>query len=210
MKQLLLIVIMALGTLLTSAQSNRSTQNANRSTDIIAFDLKGKVKSCEWIENEWLCRDESFQLGEKETVVNFDSKGRIISPHKIERDGRGKIISIIRTIPEGEAFAGGTQTITYKYLNNGKVKEKSRDGSRTVYSYDANGRITKAQGYTTDFFFGTENESYPKKYVYTKIDSHGNWTERKVIYMVNNFLSSSQDADYEKTSMEKRIITYYE
>lgn len=201
MKQLFFIVMLFGGIFSTSAQNNRSNKSANGYTDVVVFDLKGKVKSCEWIENDNLCRDESFQLTEKETKVNFDSKGGIISSHKIGRDGRGRITSITRTIPEGEPFAGGTETITYKFLNNTKVKEISRTLSRAVYTYDKNNRITVAQGYSYDLLFGGEDELHPKKYTYTKIDSHGNWTERKVSFIFG---------DTEKTSMERRIIDYYE
>lgn len=149
------------------------------------FELKGKVKKCEW------------QLPWDKIVRTFDENG-------FWKTNNGQSLNQIYTAGIKRDSAGRITTGLMDDEGNGEDYEYNADGSKKTYNYhyfdevsyesytyDANGTMTQSQATSPDGEGGMAT-----KYKVLKTDVQGNWTERKV---------SQPDGDY----TEKRKIEYY-
>ncbi|WOG18218.1 hypothetical protein [Bacteroides thetaiotaomicron] len=115
-----------------------------------------------------------------ETIVELDDKGR-------ERSKK------VRDPQSGQGFM-----TTHTYDNSDNCVESRYDNEQTKYTYNTLGELTFTEytGYNKEV---TGSKQSDIKYTYTKHDAKGNWTERIITYLDNNF---------QKT--ERRSIEYYE
>lgn len=128
---------------------------------------------------------------------------------RIGRDGLGRIVDFVCELSEdpenGDERAYREE---YSWDEYDRLRSYELTGwewtARTTYSYDAQGRRSKAVTVSSDIGFeSTDTQTYS----YKAFDSHGNWTEREVKVV------SEQDEDGVKSRhtsvrIERRRIHY--
>lgn len=133
------------------------------------YALKGKVKMCEFYDEEGLQNDDNLE---------FDRAGRLINVrnHPLnwnfghhKRDAQGRIISI------GDQDNGLDKYIYNTSNKLTQIKSYYSDKSSTTYKYDAQGRIIST---ITTYKNGTQSSIEYTSFI--KTDSHGNWTRANV------------------------------
>ena len=213
MKQkVLLLMVLALGmcSINMSAQTSvKSSTNGNSKTktynDVLAFDLKGKVKKC----------ITKSSLG-SENTIEFERSGKYIFHEFAETEKRriydtntGRLIQIIF-----ESSKYNDLGYKYEYNSNGLLVKKyhkyatwSKDNPKmtTIYEYTYQNGVVVTEKYKT---LSDSEQTSPdsgqtpsiKNYKNYKYDSHGNWIHRESPYRV-----FGQD----KVESEDRTIEYY-
>lgn len=173
--------------------------------DLPAFELKGNVKSCKWI---------NANGSEGETTYTFNAKGQWTktngylltnSYETVERNSVGRISST-------EFWEDGTGYLDEWHFNQTghlsrkveKLLSEDYTGSPIVdctgtytYEYDNKGFVT-AKKYSYSERYDGKKWSSTYTYTYLATDTKGNWTKRKVV-----------DSGENKTYTETRVITYY-
>ena len=159
-------------------------------SDVKVFDLRGKVKSCEMVDNHTLFTFYTANQG----ILHFSPEGMLINikNDRIKRDDKDRIEEI-----DGYAF---------QFDENNRVEKTGcfitilfASGSyESCYTYDSKGLVMRIEREYTELigFEFTEMSNTTFQYEYLQFDSHGNWTERTVTH----------DGT---TETEKRMITYY-
>ena len=179
--------------------------------DLAAFDLKGKVKQCIWVNHKAGCIYKGFSQGANKEVLLVSQNGRCLKWNganfvkmggnalysECSRDTKGRIIS-------GELYTAyytpGSGEDTFAYNTQGKiVKHTYEDGGmliETTFAYGADGNVSSTISMIEDS--NTEKTSMIKvTYTVQAKDAKGKWTKRTA--KRNNGTSW----------VENRTITYY-
>lgn len=178
----------------SSSMKSISDKAPQKYNDVLAFDLKGNVKSCEVIEVnaldaiKFLAGDLSKITGSTTNRYSFKSNGQYIPNEGEKIIYEGNILRKIKT---------GSDEMEYIY-NNGRLQNKNFVGeffgmpaiSMIIFTYDRNGMIIKKE-------FCTGSKTIVTTYSDYKFDSKGNWIKRKC--KTNDGLPTG----------EARIINYY-
>ena len=170
-----------------SASVSSSAQTTVRG-ELGLFDLRGPVKSCTLV-NEW-----------GNTTRTFDAQGfwktmdgkslSAIYPSGIKRDAKGRIVKgVMDTDGNGEEYTYDAQGRVVKYHYH-FYDEVNTESTR----YGADGYILQRRFEPGGMDAG---EPYTETYKNVAVDTHGNWTERKV-YSTDGSIT-----------VQKRRITYY-
>jgi YD repeat-containing protein len=116
------------------------------------------------------------------------------------------------------AFGGTFSSTTYAYDNRGQLVERtirmgSLGGHRTTYRYDDHDNPIDETNETAEreanveengtVQYNSDRETVQHNHFEYRYDGHGNWTERIVSFRME------QNADYQRSNIERRIITYY-
>jgi hypothetical protein len=123
-------------------------------------------------------------------VYEYDSTGRIKIARYFQNNGRL------------------TNKLTYTYDDKGKISEEISETRsnkfQTIYKYDDKGN--KIEELTKSYSRVTEKNDYQSKIVYSdyKIDSQGNWIQRKEVYTFE-----SSDKPIVREIINFRTIIYY-
>lgn len=179
--------------------------------DLAAFDLKGKVKQCTWVNHKAGCIYQGFSKDANKEVLLFAQNGHCLKWNggtfvkmggdalysECSRDAKGRITS-------GELYTAyynpGSGEDTFTYNANGKLAKHTYEDAGmsivTTFAYGTDGNvsstISKIEDYNTEKT-STVNVSYT---VQAK-DAKGNWTKR----LARRTNGSSW--------VETRTITYY-
>lgn len=184
--------------------------------DLTAFGLKGNVQKVVYIGSDFFTytvpdgpidyMKATFNRDGKLTSIN----GELLSTIKrlrLERDSQGKISKVVTVdhIESAHEKVVSIGTYVFTYNANGRIKyfdynmdndNGIKEHSRTVNSYDGQGRLTSfSETYDHYAQYGIEPTVY--KYSNYQVDSHGNW-----IKCIRTFGSMRETIT--------RKITYYE
>ena len=144
--------------------------------DVVAFDLKGKVKSCKIYEKDvsdvlrFMSGDLSALAdGEPTEELNFKANGQYIPKEGEVVTYEGKYLKKIKL---------GTDITEYIY-KNGRLQNKNFVGSfwgmqivsMYIFTYDSKGSVIKEECKSMNGDLVTTYSDY-------KFDSHGNWVKR--------------------------------
>lgn len=181
--------------------------------DLAAFDLKGKVKLCTWVNHKAGCIYKGFSKEENKEILVFAQNGRCLkwngAPfakegvmgnalyNGCERDKKGRIVYG----PLYTAFWNpGSADDTFVYNAQGKLAKHIYEDAamliETTFAYDARGNVVSTTSKLEDA--NTEKTSTIKvTYTIQAKDAKGNWTKR----LAKRTNGSSW--------IETRTITYY-
>lgn len=180
-------------------------QTKTRESDFQTFDLKGRVKSCEWI-----CRDRDNGLKPLSNKVEFDTNGKIVTNAVVKRNSKGQI----------EKITSSKKSISYAYNDNSSIGAVIYDYGTTadgispctgiLFVYNSKGLIEKAHYKTglSDIHLVLTMHDVDEtiSYEYQEFDNKGNWTKRRYNKQDFNFFTM----DFTEVSFEEeRIILYY-
>jgi len=181
--------------------------------DLAAFDLKGKVKSCTWINHKAGCMQYGFMNDANKEVVTFDATGKCKTLDGMAFAAGGRSGSAVHNEVKRDAkrrvtygslynafYCPGSADEYFKYNAAGKLaSHRYEDGGMTItttFTYDAAGVMTASTSKLEDLM--EEKTTYKKvTYTVTAKDAKGNWTKRTAK------LSTG------KTWNETRTILYY-
>jgi hypothetical protein len=150
--------------------------------------------------------DEPIELPERITAPDprfdfkltyeYDDLGRVKTEREFKNDGKLQ------------------RLYTFKYDANGKIKEETINYrssiTKTTYTYDKKGILIEELSESQ--FKGTgSGNTYKDTYSEYELDSHGNWTSRKVEVLYFDGVSDKRAdlAKYDNVHIERRTITYY-
>lgn len=200
----------------TESQQVASTSSAmfNKVKDLGTFDLKGNVKSCQWVLSAKI-DNVLFPFSEK---LLFTSQGKIANKSLIiERDSIGRLSKISNNV----------RVVEYQYDNDGKLSAtydyfkdlKLAPHYLTLIEYDKKRvKEVRIMGGGLNIFDSlsnllsvfdlknNQNDDEIYEYKYLKFDKVGNWTKRQFIAKEYDFLLGEE---YETTVTEERKILYY-
>lgn len=188
----------------SSSSSSSSSSISQKGSDVQAFDLKGRVKSCEWIG-----RDRDNGLKPLNNKAEFDKNGKLVTNATIKRNNKGQI----------ELISSGKKSISYAYNDNGSIGAVVYDYGVSeggispctgiLFVYNSQGRIEKAyykNGLSNIHLALTMTDvDETINYEYVEYDNNGNWTKRQYKKMDFDFFMDYTEVTYE----EERIISYY-
>lgn len=181
--------------------------------DLAAFDLKGKVKSCTWINHKAGCVQFGFMNDANKEVITFDATGKCKTWNGEAFAAGGRSGSAVhnevtrdakRRITYGSLYNAfynpGSADEHFKYNAAGKLaSHRYEDAGMTItttFTYDAAGVMTASTSKLENLM--DEKTTYKKvTYSVTAKDAKGNWTKRTAK------LSTG------KTWTETRTILYY-
>ncbi len=138
--------------------------------DLMFCNLKGNVKKCTLYPSDPPYN--SFTFDENGNITEISESYAKVT--NIKRDGKGRITCLSMMDGINREYA-----IEYAYNADGTVAKRSCDAlpdglaHEFKYTYDDQGRVKKEKGWSD----GPGEIEY--RYEYTKVDEHGNWTERK-------------------------------
>lgn len=179
--------------------------------DLTAFDLKGKVKQCTWVNHKAGCIYKGFSNGTNKEVLLFSQTGRCLKWNggtfvkmggnalysECSRDAKGRITS-------GELYTAyhnpGSGEDTFAYNAKGKLAKHTYEDAgvsiETTFVYGADGNVSSTLSKIEDY--NTEKTSSIKvTYTVQAKDAKGNWTKR---------LAKRTNGT---SWVETRTITYY-
>lgn len=187
-------------------KQNKSLNSASKNySDAKSFCIKGKVKSCTWINGA----SGRYDLRPLTKTLYFDRSGFITNNDiKIERDNNNRI----------KKMENDRTEILYVYNNEGTIdylihgpKQNRNDLKTTTlltvvrFSYDNRGRVTTASDYHgMDAMVGKPYNTVNFNYI--EFDDNGNWTKRKFKGEELDVFSMTTE---EVTFVEQRVIEYY-
>lgn len=167
---------------------------ASAQGDLAAFNLKGKVKSCTWVNHKAGCLQYGFSKNANKETTVFNQNGRCTKWNDIlfaaqgrsgsalhnecKRDAKGRIVygSLY-----GGFYAPGFGEETLEYDANGKlarlVYEDAGATIETTFEYDAEGTMIRSTSNIENNMEET-NETITVEYKVLAKDAHGNWTKR--------------------------------
>ncbi len=157
-------------------------------SDVKVFDLRGKVKSCEMVENHSLFSIYKVNQG----ILHFTPEGMLVlNDHdRIKRDDNDRIEEIDDYIFYYDENNRLEKTVYFiSFFMASIIDEYS-------YTYGSKGLVIRIEREEYSELLGDEMSNTTFQYEYLQFDSHGNWTERTVTH----------DGT---TETEKRMITYY-
>lgn len=167
---------------------------ANAQGDLPAFDLKGKVKSCTWVNHKAGCMQYGFSETANKEITEFDQNGRCTKWNDIlfaaqgrsgsalhnecERDGKGRIVN--GALYDG-FYAPGCGEETFEYNSDGRLSRMNYEDAgaaiETTFSYAQDGTMTNSVSKIENYMDETE-ESITVEYKVLATDNQGNWTKR--------------------------------
>lgn len=166
----------------------------NAQGDLAAFNLKGNVKSCTWVNHKAGCIQYGFSQNANKEATVFNQNGRCTKWNGLifsamgrfgsalyngcKRDNKGRIVS-------GELYSGfyapGCGEETFEYNTNGKLSrhyfEDAGAAIETTFEYDSEGTMIRSTSNIENYMEET-NETITVEYKVLAKDTHGNWTKR--------------------------------
>lgn len=162
--------------------------------DLSAFNLKGKVKQCTWINHKAGCVQYGFMKDANREVITFNMNGRCTKwngiafaaggrsgealHNEVKRDAKARIT--YGSLYNG-FYAPGSGDEFFKYNAAGQLaSHRFEDAGATIittFTYDTNGFMATSVSKISDLM---EEKEYTYKVTYnvTAKDAKGNWTKR--------------------------------
>ena len=207
------------------------TMDEDTPTDVRSFGMAGKVKEVRLSVADLSADSEGDPWVEDNKLeMSFDEQGRVTHDfydNLYEYDASGKFVKGNHDYTKMERDAQG------RVISYGEAQDEEDDMMfHYDFTYDDKGRFAKVelsfweQFYTEELTY-TGNHPYPDKitsegddegehystvteYEYTKVDEHGNWTER---YCTQKTTTTDEGGKVIGTENRKtkqtRVITYY-
>lgn len=167
---------------------------ASAQGDLAAFNLKGKVKSCTWVNHKAGCMQYGFSKTANKEITVFNQNGRCTKWNNIifaaqgrsgsalhnecKRDAKGRIVygSLY-----GGYYAPGSGEETFEYNTKGQlashVYEDAGAAIETTFEYDTDGTMTRSTS-KIENYMEDNSETITVEYKVLAKDAHGNWTKR--------------------------------
>lgn len=162
--------------------------------DLAAFNLKGKVKSCTWVNHKAGCMQYGFSKEANKEVTEFNQNGRCVKWNslilaaegrsgsalhsEIKRDSKGRIT--LGTLYVGY-YAPGCGEETFEYDDDGMLSrhyyEDAGVAIETTFEYEPDGTMVRSRSNIENSMDET-NEAIVVEYKVLATDDHGNWTKR--------------------------------
>lgn len=167
--------------------------------DAAIFDLKGPVKECVDLVEDYLISDPQYVFGEDGSLAYAKGFSGDTIKMEITRDRNGYITSCVKEEWDGmlARLLGSSPklyTTYYSYVNGRVAYSITSEGYAKQYIYDENGDMIKYMGGPDE----ADYWSFVRIYSEIEKDCYGNWTRRKVSDENNEFLE-----------YEQRKITYW-